>query len=120
MRKLKILVLGAICIFVFSLLKMVHSLNKFNIVGSLVRDSYVDLPVYLSVHRLSAYIGSDFITFNFLDFIIPGVIYKFMSMLDLKREDWERRNQLLLGSVTPQYGVITGRVILITACWYIY
>lgn len=118
-RKLKIVVIMTVAGLAISMMRTGSSVYKYNIVGSMVSENFIDMPVYLELLRFKPFIGSDYVTFSLFDFIIPSLCYKFMNMLDLKREDWLIRNQMILGSSHPQYGKITGKIILVVAVSYL-
>lgn len=117
--KLRVVVILSIGGIVYSLMVASSSMIKFNMTGSLVSENFVGMPVNLQILRFAKFVGSDYVTFSLCDFVIPTIVYKFMCMLDLKREDWLMTNQMLLGSNHPRYGDITGRLVLAVAVYYV-
>lgn len=118
-RKLKTLMVGSVSAVMLYIFWISESMYKYNHVGSLVAESIVDSSLYIGLVRLRPFVGSDYVTMNLLDFLLPSLVYKYMTMVDLKREEWLLANRLLFSSEHPSYANITARAMLISAVLYV-
>lgn len=118
-RKLKTVAVGSVVAFLLSMFWFSESMSKFNHAGSQIAESLIDSQLYIGLVRLRPFVGSDYVTMNMIDFLLPNLVYKFMTMLDWKREKWLLANRLLFSSDHPSYAKMTARALLISGIVYV-
>lgn len=118
-KRLKTILIAKAIAISLTIFWIFSSLAKFNHIGSLVTETLVNSPYYIGLLRLRPFVGSDYITMGMIDFFIPGMIYKFMTMMDCKREQWLMENRLILHSNHPSYAKITIWALIATSVFFV-